>query len=86
MSVDNKILTTISENFKNKDIKESGILTGKKKFDAVFDELSKKLACIKRHFFASPFEMMLIAVKNNYENKTSDNIQNFCYYTKPDRK
>ena len=35
LSVDNKTLTTISENFSNKGIKESGILTGKKKFDAV---------------------------------------------------
>ena len=44
---------------------ETGITTGKKKFDHVFEELSKKLGSIKRHFFASPFEMMLETVAHN---------------------
>jgi hypothetical protein len=55
----------LTENFKS----TSGELTGKKKLDAIFTEVSKRFACVKRHFFASPFEMMLIASKNNFENK-----------------
>lgn len=34
---------------------EKGITTGKKKYDALFEYLSKKFASIKRHFFASPY-------------------------------
>ncbi len=63
IQVDNDVLQEVRKNFK--ETKETGILTGKKKFDAIFAELSNRLACIKRHFFASPFEMMLTAIKNN---------------------
>lgn len=62
--IDNEILTTLTKTFKEPT--ESGILTGKKKLDVIFTDISKRLACIKRHFFASPFEMMLIATKANF--------------------
>jgi hypothetical protein len=69
ISIDNDTLTVFTKDFK--EANETGILTGKKKFDAIFAELSRRLACIKRHFFSSPFEMMLTAAKNNFENKPS---------------
>ena len=72
---------------KNITIKEeTGIMTGKKKFDAYFDLISKKLASIKRHFFASPFEMMLETVRHNHENKDSRTLPNLSFTTKHDGK
>jgi len=40
-------------------------LTGQKTFDPLIDILSKKMASIKRHFIASPFEKMLEAARIN---------------------
>lgn len=61
-------------------------MTGKKKLDAVFAEISRRLACVKRHFFASPFEVMLNAAKNNEEKKGGEDVASLCYYTKAERK
>ena len=61
-------------------------MTGKKKFDAYFELISKKLASIKRHFFASPFEMMAETVKHNHETKDSRALPNLSFITKEDGK
>ena len=61
-------------------------MTSKKKFDAYFDLISKKLASIKRHFFASPFEMMSETVKHNQETKSSNTLPNISFITKEDGK
>ena len=79
--VNEESLTFAIKEYGNKE--ESGITTGKKKFDHVFDILSKKLASIKRHFFASPFEMMLEAVAHNEKNKDSKLLPNLSYNLKP---
>jgi hypothetical protein len=48
--------------------------------------MSKKLASIKRHFLASPFEMMLDAVRLNSADKGSRSLPNFSFYMKANRK
>ncbi len=66
--LDNDGLTEFMKQFK--DHKETGVVTGKKKFDPVFEHISKKMAAIKRHFFGSPYEMMLEAAAENEKNKS----------------
>lgn len=84
-------ITLDSEGFtilnKNTIVKEDvGVLTGKKKFDPLIDVLSKRLASVKRHFLASPFEIMLEAAKENAADKGNRVVPNFSFYLKPDRK
>lgn len=78
--IDNDALTAFNQNFIPKE--EGGITTGKKKFDALFDYLSKKLGTVKRHFFASSFEMMIDAVAFNHANKGSKQLPNLVYNIK----
>ena len=65
---------------------EVGILTGKKSFDPLLDILSKRIASIKRHFLASPFEIMLEAAKLNAEDKGNRTVPNYSFYIKADKK
>ena len=41
------------------------------------------MASIKRHFFASPFEMMLETVAFNHTNKGTKTLPNLVYNVKP---
>lgn len=65
---------------------EVGVTTGKKHFDPLIEILSKRLASIKRHFLASPFEMMLEAAKANASNKGNRPVPNFSFFLKPEKK
>ena len=62
------------------------MLTGKKKFDPLLEILSKRLASVKRHVLASPFEMMLETARDNANDKGSRSLPNFSFYLKADRK
>lgn len=57
ITIDNEGLTNFMKTFKESE--EVGVTSGRKKFDAVFEVLGKKFSSIKRHFTASPFEIML---------------------------
>lgn len=48
--------------------------------------LSKRLGSVKRHVLASPFEMMLEAVRENAGNKGNRTVPNFSFWLKGDRK
>ena len=63
-----------------------GVLTGKHKFDPLIDVLSKRLSSIKRNFLASPFEIMLEAVRVNAQEKGNVQVPNFSFFFKPDHK
>lgn len=65
---------------------ETGITTGKGKFDPLIEALSKRLASIKRHFLASIFEKFLDAVRANALEKGNRVEQNFSFYLKADKK
>jgi hypothetical protein len=65
---------------------ESGITTGKGKFDPLIDTLSKRLSSIKRHFLASTFEKMLDAIRVNALEKGNRVEPNFSFYLKPEKK
>lgn len=84
ISLDAQGFTLLNQNFKQAE--ETGITTGRKKFDALIEAMSKKLASIKRHFLASPFEMMLDAVRLNSADKGSRSLPNFSFYMKANRK
>lgn len=64
-------------------MEETGVITGRKKFDTVFEMLSRKMASIKRHFFASPYEMMLEAIAHNEKSKETRMVPNLSYNLKP---
>ena len=80
IGIENECLTNIMKNFNAKE--HTGIISGKKKFDAVFDFISKKMASIKRHFFASPFEMMLEAAHHNCNSPDHRRVPNLSYRTR----
>ena len=84
IGIDNETLGNVMKNFKQKE--DTGITSGKKKFDAVFEFISKKMASIKRHFFGSVFEIALETAKHNHENKDSKMIPNISFHTKFDSK
>jgi hypothetical protein len=63
-----------------------GVTTGRKKFDPLLDVLSKRLASVKRHFLASPFELMLEVARDNANDKGNRLVPNFSFYLKPDKK
>jgi RNA binding exosome subunit len=84
ISLDTEGFTVLNKEFVP--TQESGITTGKGKFDALIDTLSKRLSSIKRHFLASTFEKMLEAVKVNALEKGNRVEQNFSFYLKPDKK
>lgn len=65
---------------------EIGVLTGRKKFEPLIDILSKRLASVKRHVLASPFEIMLEAVRDNALNKANRTVPNFSFWLKADRR
>lgn len=84
ITLDSEGLTNINKGFKEKE--ELGITTGKKQFEGLFDALSKKVASIKRHFMASPYEMMLEVIAANSKDKTSKAVGNLSFYTKGGKK
>ena len=55
-------------------------------FDPLIDILSKRLASIKRHFLASPFELMLETAKANANDKGNRSVPNFSFYIKSEKK
>jgi len=65
---------------------ETGVLTGRKKFEPLIEILSKRLASVKRHVLASPFEIMLEAVRDNALNKANRTVPNFSFWLKADRR
>ena len=65
---------------------DTGVLTGKKKFDPLISVLSKRLASVKRHFLASPFEIMLEAAKENANDKGNRTVPNFSFYIRENKK
>jgi hypothetical protein len=65
---------------------ETGVLTGRKKFEPLIEVLSKRLASVKRHVLASPFEIMLEAARENAVNKGNKTVPNFAFWLKGDRK
>jgi hypothetical protein len=65
---------------------EVGVTTDRKKFDPLIEALSKKLASIKRHFLASPFEIMIEAARLNATDKGNREVPRFSFYLKPDKK
>ena len=65
---------------------DTGVLTGKKKFDPLISVISKRLASVKRHFLASPFEIMLEAAKENANDKGNRTVPNFSFYIRENKK
>jgi predicted AlkP superfamily phosphohydrolase/phosphomutase len=84
ITLDSQGFTILNQNFKQQEA--TGIITDKKKFDPLIEALSKKLASIKRHFLASPFEMMLELIRANTADKGNRTIPNFSFYLKADKR
>lgn len=79
--IDDEAISHAMKEYGNKE--ETGVITGRKKFDTVFEMLSRKMATIKRHFFASPYEMMLDAIAHNEKSKETRMVPNLSYNLKP---
>jgi hypothetical protein len=62
------------------------VTSDRRKFDPLIDVLSKRLASIKRHFLASPFEIMIEAARLNASDKGNRDVPKFSFYLKPERK